>query len=1108
MVLTEEQRIKFNARTSQLLGAGYTLGLPERIPPNRTLRVEVKKDKSFIGYLRPEHSCDCLVDKDGDVTLTLPPIGSPTPPATPAAAQPTSSTCQPVWPQFQHGKLTAWPAAVTTAGISAWIEVWANAEQKVFPGFLGRLRQAQSHDMPVDELKEMHNEGAVTTGPHQEQDVFGSGTAFVSLNNSSHPFNPSSWPVLTRQALREYSGNRWCVDQQTGCIHVDEDLKTAKFATSRFYNKKRQEMCYAYTCKLDKTSETSATATNIDQLIYDFDEDKITTKTLEDLGCPLIQQSLPKPETNLVLGDRNSKLIMTVDGKPWYLGVAQFNIDGQVTVSESLTHKREENRHYLIAKGAANFDTKRTTIPKGKQYCPKTSLTFPSSGTWKPVNGMALDRVFFEHGRLCRRSNELARRIDSFEHSRMWTLTREADDPAKEHTLSILNIGVRASSTALRDIGFENHPESAYREEVAKIKTVRCFVALVPGVLDTNGRSDGPLVNVVNLQDIHPVDQELHIIYLFHSTGKYFTHHVYENVKLVDVDMSGVRDDFKVLTSAAMKPEREEEEKKELKFREGLRSFAASFKELVDRNASQQNENSFEDIDKVRDDRGCAGNVDGGNLLRAVLRGFYNEFWKRVIDPTRAEKPEQVDMYKRWQPFYTHDFGERLYLAEPLSTFQPHEIHVVKVADYLRECDRTSRNTVIGCDINKTASHFLGGVGFSTQSTIGEPEVALESTMIQVNAPDERIRCIIYDFKGVETLTTSYYKGDAEQQAMVYFRQTLDLKKGTKNPQRLYITKGLGRNAVEDKSIRELVSKREPDIKEMIVNGYKLKVGNREVTVDFRGHIREKWFYFVNNVEIHSRVKVGVANLPFNCRAATVDSHTLSQVLVYKDVGLETAKKLWLPTSTSSKPKSTKYQILGSVWSNDPGKQVVGILGGQKRLHVAESSTFMTRKEDDHTVAFVNNVDYEDIDMQQKYIASNTKKVLSVSLGRPETSDLNHFVRSIAVPVFDLCKGYPLQGFYRVVEMECEKLNDNCSGRLNRRNKAILPDNRGGRTGLRRAIYEENIPNPVKTREPQVRDGNNSGQPREESQTQMSTMAVIVSSLSTILAASVLSHFC
>ncbi|KAI1300143.1 hypothetical protein HDE_03484 [Halotydeus destructor] len=1098
MVWSEEQKDKFRARSGQLVKLGYDVGMPEKQKGILQVAVSAERGGPVIGYLRPEQSSDRLVDKDGNQVVAFPETGPPMPPAsgyakttptpetdvntTPttetgpplppasgyAKTSPTRSTAttppsgEAAWPAFKHGEKATWPAAKPrTADASLEIKAWVGGEQKVFPGYLGKLKPMESLAGPVDGLPKMDKTREVeATGPSQEEGVFGSGTAFVSLNDSSHPFNPSSWPTLTRQALKDYSGNSWCVDDQSGCIHVNEEPKTAKFVTSRFYNKMRQEICYAYTSKPEETSKTSATAANIDQLIYDFDEDKNTTKTLEELGCKLIQPSLPKPESNLVLGDRNSKLIMKVDGKPWYLGVAQFSIDGNLTVSESLTHEREENRHYLMAKGAANFDTKRNSIPKGKQYCPTTSLTFPSSGTWKPVNGMALDRVFFEHGRLCRRSTELAKKKDSFEHSRMWTLTREADDPAKEHTLSILDIGVRAPSSAIRDIGFDNHSDSAYKQEIAKIKIVRCFVALVPGVLDTNGPSEGPLVNVVNLQDIHPVDQELHIIYLVHSTGKYFTHHVYENVKLVDVDMSGVRDDFRVLDRDTVKQERDHEEDKERIFREEFKRFAASFKELVNRDHTPQNGTDVEDMDEVKIDRGCALNVNGGNMVRATFRGVYNEFWKRVIDPTRAETKEQVEMYRRWQPFYIHDFIERLYLAEPLRNFQPHEIHVVRVADYLRECDRTFRNTVTGCALNLAATEFLSGVGLNSQSTIGEPEVALESTMIQVNVPDERIKCIIYDFKGVETLTTRYYNGDAEQQAMVYFRQALDLNRGTKSPQRLFISRGLGTSALEDRSIRQRVSQRDPDIKEMIVNGYKLKSGNKEVSVDFRGYTRVKWFYFVNSTDLDRRVKVGVANLPFNCRAATVDSHTLYKAFFgdINDDKIQKVKKLW-SISKSSRPKLANYQIYGSAWSSEPGKQVVGVLGGQKKLRVAASSTFMTRKADNHTVVFVNNVDYEDIDMQQEHISSGSKEVWSISLCTPGSPDSNHNVRAIAVPMFDVCKGYPLQGFYRVVRMESENLNAR-SSKIARNDRAILPGPRKGRIA-RNPLQEESDRNQV-----------------------------------------------
>ncbi|KAI1300144.1 hypothetical protein HDE_03485 [Halotydeus destructor] len=1021
----------------------------------------------------------------------------------PIAAQPTPAP----WPPGLLGTLAAWPQAlVTTSGISGEIDAWVTGQQKLFAGYLGVLKLVSREDEELSNaLAQLLTPAPDATGLFRVENIFGSGTVFVSSDGSGQPFNPSSWPILTRASLKANSGNGWQVNDKTGCIHVTEELDKAKFATSRFYNKLRQEVCYAYTCNIENASESSAEKISIDDLIYDYDEEQKVADSFSKLGYPVLSPSLPKPETSLNLGDRNSKFIMNVNRVPWYLGVAQFNVEGKLKVAESIKGPRAGNRRYLIAKGAANMSG---PIPEGMQYHPKTEIDMhPIPG--KSVNGMRLDKLFFEYSKLCLRTSELARTADSFYQARMWTLTREADDPSKQCTLSILDIGVRAPSTPYRDIGFINHPEPAYNEAVANIKAVRCFVALVPDVLDSDLQSEGPLINVVNLQDIHPVNGELHIIYLLHRKGKYYTHHVFENVKLVDVDIS-LESDFARRFNPGWQGAKALHERANEEFWKAERAqFVDSFGSIVSSDEPTQSGTGFERMDSVDVTRGCGKSVNGKNQLVRGMRGFYNEFWKRVIDPTRAEDPEQREMFKRWQPFYSHEYKERRYLAEPLSNFKRHEVHVVRVADYLRECDRTARNTITGSIANTTSRAFLSGVATIRQSFLGAPVVLLESSMIQVSVPDKRIRCVIYDFEGVANLGTRYYAAYSERQAMAYFRQTLDLqlREGEKLPERLYCPQYVGHSASQREKCREEVLKEEKDIKDVIFRDYRFREGNEEVTVDSVGSITERWFYFVNSLDTGGELKVGVANLPFNCRAATLHCQNLSEVFVHKPLAeIDSSCKVeWDAGLHSKQSESTKYQIYGTVWDNEADRQqVVGSLGGESKLQVAESSFSLSGEKKGHTIVFLNNVDYDDISTQHKHILSLGRSVLSVSLCRPGSRDLNHNVRAIAVPVLDLCKGYPVQGFYRVLKLDCEKMSDNGMNAVQNRTDGILRKTKDPSVVpiIPQPGNSNNPANSTTTRRRKFRR-----EPcEEENSAQMTTLAAVFSSLSTLAAASFLAQ--
>ncbi|KAI1300173.1 hypothetical protein HDE_03490 [Halotydeus destructor] len=221
MVWSEEQKEKFRARSGQLVKLGYDVGMPEKQKGILQVAVSAERGGPVIGYLRPEQSSDRLVDKDGNQVVAFPETGPPMPPAsgyaktaptpeTDVKTTPTTETGPPlppasgyaktspipstattppsgeaVWPAFKHGEKTAWPAAVPpTADASLETKAWVGGEQKVFVGYLGKLKPAESLVRPVDDFTEMKKTREVgATGPSREEGVFGSGTAFVSLTN-------------------------------------------------------------------------------------------------------------------------------------------------------------------------------------------------------------------------------------------------------------------------------------------------------------------------------------------------------------------------------------------------------------------------------------------------------------------------------------------------------------------------------------------------------------------------------------------------------------------------------------------------------------------------------------------------------------------------------------------------------------------------------------------------------------------------------------------------------------------------------------------------------------------------------------------------------------
>ncbi|KAI1300133.1 hypothetical protein HDE_03461 [Halotydeus destructor] len=838
----------------------------------------------------------------------------------------------------------------------------------------------------------------VSSQPFVVNKALGGAVRFVATDPRSQLSDPRTWPQLNTSLLSpeceemtgrigSYDGKlSWFLDGRKHCIDVCQE-RDRWFPTSRFYNKIRQGICYAYAVNRDyakKENEKEIPAT-LDQVVWRRDRDHSTADQLNyDYGYIPVDRnvrSVPgEPAVRLNAG--NSKRL-----------TARLNLVVVQASDQALTVVQgEQGCLYLVAKGAANFAT-GTGIPAGQGYnSPKRVRLDPGEGV--DVNGLRLERALFETGRLCRRANILARSLESFHDARMWTLSRDQVHDS-QFTVTILDIGVRGRSSPHRDLGWENHPEEQYHAEMDKVNKVRLFVALIPDSLDRKKE----LINVVLLQDVHPVDGELHIIYLIHHRGSYYSHPVYENVKLVDVDLSGDAE---------------------------WACFNGHINPLLS-DREVQPAGGFSALEPLNEGVGCGQDVNEQRWVSLRLRGYHNEFWKRVVEPARAGAgSEQEALFNRWQPFFLHDFSGRQYLAEPLGNFKPEEIHVVNMAQLLTVCDEATDIPRINERLNNTSRVFLSGIGSGFNSGTESTQVRIFTYMVQVEVPDDKIRCVIYDFAGMETTKSKFFDPNAERETLGYFRYLNTLPFNQSEPPVPFVTgvdtEGRVRNR-EQASYQE-TSQQETNLVNIHCPVAMPDPWDARRVFQFKGTFKEMHFHFVSSVDIEDKVKVGVANLPLSCRAFTVHSRNMCEKLIDRvpsDVA-EAYLESWQPNSRIV----AKLHVRGAVWDDNDNKKVVGFMDSYPRSLVVMRPLFHRSSQDDprhHQVVLFNQRFKRDNDYWIDDLDANSSvHVASFAFKYTEgneitVGDMAHSLRSISSPVFDLVKGYPVQGFYRQFQL-------------------------------------------------------------------------------------------
>ncbi|KAI1300161.1 hypothetical protein HDE_03531 [Halotydeus destructor] len=792
----------------------------------------------------------------------------------------------------------------------------------------------------------------------ETKDAFGKDTFFVKeIDGEANVGDPLTWPSTRRQDIteREYWLNAF------GNLEVNHS-KNRMVESGRFYNKEHQRNCYSYSVS-DVSSNLSIPKEGI---IWEYDSDKTSHSALTRFGYDpqVLDTSTDSVVDHVDVSKTYGRKFITKRGKQnYYLSVVRATSNEIATTLENT----EASACHLVAIGAANraLVTEYITTQIERQSNSDARLVV--------LKGIRLEKILSSASSECLTVDRLARTAESYDTCKMWKLTRNVTDSSRS-SLPMWDIGIRAQNR--QDSRFVETRAQEEMKLYSQARLVRCFVTLVPDDQDGDGCSHND-INVVSVQDVHPVDGEMHIVYLLHHRGKFYTQRIYGSVLLVYVQLS---DKF-------------------------LNHFVQLY--LKQQITVVQPKPIPKPIIKVR--------------------GYYNAFWKNVCHPTRKEMgADQFELYTRWQHFYQHDFLGVNYLASPLSIFRPGEIHIVDVVKLLQV---NSLSCFIGNSENKGERVFLSGACDPSQSYIGAPFVVYKNFIVQVEVPDENeIKCVIYDFQGLD----EYLADDAEGKAKAMFDAMANLTKASDSniPQRLFFSQAEvdGRPRTSDFEL----SQRQEDEKQNI-----LIPCSKDLKDYAQGCIYLNLFYFVSHVGI-DHIKVGVANVPFNCRSFVTHHESLCSNVVrrnYGSSGNSFCEDFRFPdkkTSTILLTKSNKYPVRGCLW-RDGNDQIVGIVDGRRTpQYLAQASLFKTAATTSTSVAVMTTYEYppENVIIQPSLVKTqgfNAKDSVTVYINTPNTDrrlEMTHFVRQVSNPIFDIAKGYPVHGFYRMSTQENGTIHD------------------------------------------------------------------------------------
>ncbi|KAI1300163.1 hypothetical protein HDE_03533 [Halotydeus destructor] len=796
------------------------------------------------------------------------------------------------------------------------------------------------------------------------KDAFGKDTFFVKdIDGEANLGDPLTWPWTRRQDIteREYWLNAF------GNLEV-KHFKNRMVESGRFYNKEHQRNCYSYSVS-DVSGNLSIPKEGI---IWEYDSDKTRQGALTRFGYDPqeLDNSTGCVVDHVDVSKTNGRKFITKQGgKSYYLSVVRATSNDIATTLENTA----ASACHLVAIGAAN----RTLI---REYI-TTQIEKQSNKVARLVivKGTKLEEILSSASSECLSVDRLARTAESYDTCKMWNLTRNVTGSSRS-SLPMWDIGVR-----VRDRQDSRFVETKNRQGLKlffQASLVRCFVALVPDDQDGEGCSQMD-INVVSVQDVHPVNGEMHIVYLLHHRGEFYTQRIYGSVLLVHVKMS--------------------------------ETFLNHFMQLYQKQKITV--------------------VQPKPIPKPTIkvRGYYNEFWKNVCHPTRKKMDaDQVELYTRWQHFYQHDFLGVNYLASPLSTFRPGEIHIVNVVRLLKA---NSYSCFIGDSENKGERVFLSGAYDSSQSYTGAPFVVYKNFIVQVEVPDENeIKCVIYDFQGLN----EYLADDTEGKAKAMFEAMANLTKASDSniPQRLFFSRVVVNGRPRNYDFKS--SQEQEDGKHNILVPCPEDLENHAL-----GCIYLNLFYFVSHVGI-DHIKVGVANVPFNCRSYVTHHDSFCKNVVernYGSSGNNFCQDFRFPdkkTATILRTQSNKYPVRGCLW-REGDDQIVGIVDGrQAPQYLAQASLFKTVATTSTKVAIMTNYEYSDknvviqpaLDKSQGFNANDR---VTVYINTPATDrrlEMTHFVRQVSNPIFDITKGYPVHGFYKLDTQDTGAIYDDVFDKL------------------------------------------------------------------------------
>lgn len=622
-------------------------------------------------------------------------------------------------------------------------------------------------------------------------------------------------------------------------------------------------------------------------------------------------------------------------------------------------------------------------------------VNLPENVDLQIFSGIELERFLFNRATLCYPADFIGHGQDQssplFNATNMWSLS---SDMYNSSVLIKKKLGIRTVREGPENVEYLFN-EGGYKDANRKIKEVTAMLAWPQSQFDRQNA-----VNVVLQNELRqPFSSRMTYIFLLHNKGRYYTHHLYHNVKLFQLKV--LYDHPRSLAD-------------ELVSHLSLLSTPCS-RAYTGLNFAIQ---SPEPLRPLSQPPNCSMVTPFTPVQ--VHRGYYNHFWTQVEAPTQVRAARASDtqghLINCWQQKYAQDMYACDLMTARIDNFRRNEVHRMSM-------ENVHSNRV--CSFySKPEECYLNGRTMASDARWFDPTVVITHALVQVDLPPEKrdsTKLIIYDFErylgepGCILRCANCAVAALPQARGWYYQTNEDRAKA--------IWESVNGSKQPDASTHFPLRPRNDRCNE---EELKLSYVPDKLSKTFPlGVANPLFIYFINHVGLHPKMLISVINVPQHIRCFTISSDLLVKSLD-TDPDCSDRAATWGMPITNYRDIAKQTNPQGQVWSYEPEKHrlTVGVI--HHRASLISANTFRQEEydTDERRVFYLCPEDTPFVlDSHDGMPSLGIDKSCAGKYGYnayvfPFAENENKkgaptdILRSICVPVYDAAYGYPAQGFY------------------------------------------------------------------------------------------------